>query len=171
MFVAFVEMIICGSLERVTVSVVKAWKVTENSDTKNCLSKTVLVWVWRSDIKYNWNPLVDKKKQYGKKIIALFTVLKIVHTTFWWDDLYKKSWPKLSQNHTKKKPYKNILTYHIGYVTAKDLHYSTINNVNPLYLIMRKSGISFYWWKQRHTRKYEGVWNKIRNLIRLKTND
>ena len=67
MFVAFVEMIICGSLERVTVSVVKAWKVTENSDTKNCLSKTVLVWVWRSDIKYNWNPLVDKKSNMGKK--------------------------------------------------------------------------------------------------------
>ena len=73
-----------------------------------------------------------------KKIIALFTVLKIVHTTFWWDDLYKRSWPKLSKNHTKKKPYKNILTYHIGYVTVKDLHYSTVNNVNPLYLIMRK---------------------------------
>ena len=67
MFVALVEMIICGSLERVTVSVVKAWKVTENLDTKNCLSKTVLVWVWRSDIKYNWNPLVDKKSNMWKK--------------------------------------------------------------------------------------------------------
>ena len=32
----------------------------------------------------------------------------------------------------------NILIYHIGYVTVKDLSYTAINNVNPLYLIISK---------------------------------
>ena len=33
-----------------------------------------------------------------------------------------------------EKPYKNILIYHIGYVTFKDVRYATINSINPLYL-------------------------------------
>ena len=34
--------------------------------------------------------------------------------------------------------YKNILIYHIGYVTIKDSNYIKINSVNPLYLIFNK---------------------------------
>ena len=34
--------------------------------------------------------------------------------------------------------YKNILIYHIGYVTIKDSNYIKINSVNPLYLILNK---------------------------------
>ena len=37
-----------------------------------------------------------------------------------------------------EKSYKNILIYHIEYVTAKDLTYANINNINPLYLIIDK---------------------------------
>ena len=37
-----------------------------------------------------------------------------------------------------EKSYKNILIYHIGYVTVKDLSYITISKVNPLYLIINK---------------------------------
>ena len=33
---------------------------------------------------------------------------------------------------------KNILVYHIGYVTIKDLSYAITNNVKPLYLIISK---------------------------------
>ena len=33
------------------------------------------------------------------------------------------------------KSYKSILIYYIGYVMTKDLKYSKINSVNPLYLI------------------------------------
>ena len=36
------------------------------------------------------------------------------------------------------KSHKDILIYYIGYVTAKDLKYSKINSVNPLYLIFIK---------------------------------
>ena len=38
-----------------------------------------------------------------------------------------------------EKSYKNILIYHIGYVTPKDLSCTTINSVNPLYLIINKT--------------------------------
>ena len=37
-----------------------------------------------------------------------------------------------------EKPYKNILIYHIGYVTFKDVRYATINSINPLYLNIYK---------------------------------
>ena len=37
-----------------------------------------------------------------------------------------------------EKSYKNILIYHIGYVTIKDSKYLKINSVNPLYLIINK---------------------------------
>ena len=34
-----------------------------------------------------------------------------------------------------EKSYKNILVYHNGYVTVKDLSYVKINSVNALYLL------------------------------------
>ena len=37
-----------------------------------------------------------------------------------------------------KKSNKNILIYHTGYVTIKDLKFVKINSVNPLYLIFSK---------------------------------
>ena len=79
--------------------------------------------------------------------------------------------------------YKNILIYHIVYVPIKNLSYTTINSVNPLYLIINK--INGY--IEESTRKnyltlvstdehkdalkiYEELWNKIRGIIRLVTN-
>ena len=38
-----------------------------------------------------------------------------------------------------EKSYKNILIYYIRYVTVKNLSYITINNVNPLGLIINKT--------------------------------
>ena len=49
---------------------------------------------------------------------------------FRWHDQCKKSLPIYNQD--RKKSYKNILTYHIGYVTVKNLSYVNINNVNLL---------------------------------------
>ena len=37
-----------------------------------------------------------------------------------------------------EQSYKNILIYRTGYVTVKDFTFTTINNVNPLYLIINK---------------------------------
>ena len=37
-----------------------------------------------------------------------------------------------------EKSSKNILIYHIGYATVKDLSYATINTANPLYLIINR---------------------------------
>ena len=39
-----------------------------------------------------------------------------------------------------KKSYKNTVTYHIGYVTVKDVSYATINNVNLWYIINKING-------------------------------
>ena len=38
----------------------------------------------------------------------------------------------------KKKSYKNIDIYYIGYITVKDSDYVKINSVNPLYLIINE---------------------------------
>ena len=79
--------------------------------------------------------------------------------------------------------YKNILIYHIVYLPIKNLSYTTINSVNPLYLIINK--INGY--IEESTRKnyftlvstdehkdalknYEELWNKIRGIIRSVTN-
>ena len=37
-----------------------------------------------------------------------------------------------------EKPYRNIFLYDIEYVMVKKFIYGTINNVNPLYLIISK---------------------------------
>ena len=44
----------------------------------------------------------------------------------------------LNNTKTDEKSYKNILIYHIGYVTIKDSKYKKIKSVNPLYLFISK---------------------------------
>ena len=79
-------------------------------------------------------------------------------------------------------PYKNILIYYIRYVTIKDLKYVKINSANPLYLIFSK--VNGYFEEingnkyltlvptnesKEKIKKYEELWNKIRDLIRSRT--
>ena len=82
-----------------------------------------------------------------------------------------------------------LIIYHNGYVTVKDLSYVIISSVNPLYLIINKiygyieesngnehlslvlTDSSFYRRKQRHAKKYEELWNNIRDLIRSISNN
>ena len=83
-----------------------------------------------------------------------------------------------------KKSYKNILIYYIGYVTLKNLRYVKISSVNPLYLIINKVNGYFeeiYGNKyltliptnesKSTLKKYEELWNNIRNIIKSKTNN
>ena len=79
-----------------------------------------------------------------------------------------------------EKLYKDILIYYIVYVTIKDFKYVKINSVNPLFLIFNK--VNGYFEEingnkyltlvrtnesREKIKKYEAVWSKIRDLIRL----
>ena len=79
-----------------------------------------------------------------------------------------------------EKLYKDILIYYIVYVTIKDFKYVKINSVNPLFLIFNK--VNGYFEEingnkyltlvrtnesREKIKKYEEVWSKIRDLIRL----
>ena len=79
-----------------------------------------------------------------------------------------------------KKSYKKIVIYYIGYVTIKDSKYVKINNVNFLHLIFNK--VNGYFEEingnkyltlvptnetKEKIKKYEELWSKIRDLIRL----
>ena len=81
-----------------------------------------------------------------------------------------------------EKSYENILIYYIGYVTIKDYKYLEINSVNPLYLILSK--VNGYFEEinkneylirlstnesKEKIEKFEELWSKIRDLIRLIT--
>ena len=83
-----------------------------------------------------------------------------------------------------KKSYRNILIYYIGYVTIKDSKYVKINSENPLYLIVDK--VNGYFEESTGNKylmlvttneskeknlKNEKLWSKIRDLIRLITNN
>ena len=60
------------------------------------------------------------------------------HKYYFFDDIiYIK---KFDLNNIKRAEilYKDILIYHIGYVTIKDSKYVKINSVNPLYLSFNK---------------------------------
>ena len=78
-----------------------------------------------------------------------------------------------------EKSYKNIVIYHIGYVTIKNLHCIKTNSVNPLYLILSK--INGYIEKNNEDKylplvptdeskdtlqKNEELWDIIRDLAR-----
>ena len=92
----------------------------------------------------------------------------------------------LDSNNIKRdeKPHKNILIYHIGYVTALNLRYAKFNSVNLLYLIINKinrhidenNEVKYLTLvltdEGKDTLKtYEELWNKIRDLIRSITNN
>ena len=78
-----------------------------------------------------------------------------------------------------EKSYKNIVVYHIGYVTIKNLQCIKTNSVNPLYLILSK--INGYIEKNNEDKylplvptdeskdtlqKNEELWDIIRDLAR-----
>ena len=69
-----------------------------------------------------------KKKKKSKEIhIKTCTYYSL---PFQWHDQYKKNDP--NQIRIDKKPYKNILIYHITCVTVKVFSYATIISVNPV---------------------------------------
>ena len=84
-----------------------------------------------------------------------------------------------------EKSCKTVLIYHFEYVKDKDFHYAKINNVNPLlYFIIIKINryIKESNWNKYLTlvpiderkdtlKKFEEIWNKIRDLIRVVTNN
>ena len=81
-----------------------------------------------------------------------------------------------------EKSYKNIFIYYFGYVTIKYSKYVKVNSVNPLYRIFIK--VNRYFEKmngkkyltlvptnesKEKIKKYEELWSKFINLIRLIT--
>ena len=82
-----------------------------------------------------------------------------------------------------EKSYKNILIHYIGYVAIKDSKYVKIYSVNPLYLIFNE--VNGYFEEingnkylitlvptnksKEKIKKYEELWSKIKDLIRLIT--
>ena len=76
----------------------------------------------------------------------------------------------------ERKPYKNIGIYNIGYITIKKIDgYENIYSVNPLHLWLNHASgyieeknenkYGLYRWKQRVTKKYQAVWNGIKNKV------
>ena len=81
-----------------------------------------------------------------------------------------------------EKSYKSILIYYIRYIKIKDWKYVKINSVNFLYLIFSKANGYFEeingnkYLTLVHTNeskekieRYEEVWSKVRDLVRLIT--
>ena len=60
------------------------------------------------------------------------------HTYYFYDDIIKIKNFDPNEIKIAEKSYKNILIYHIGYVTTKDSKYLEINSINPLYFIVNK---------------------------------
>ena len=70
----------------------------------------------------------------------------------------------------------NILTYHIGYMTFQNLRYIKTNSGDCLHLYINK--INGYFEEMlvstdasKEMKKYEELWSKIKDIIRLKTNN
>ena len=70
----------------------------------------------------------------------------------------------------------NILIYHIGYMTVQNLRYIKTDSVNFLHLYINK--INAYFEEMlvstdasKEMKKYEELWSKIKDIIRLKTNN
>ena len=79
---------------------------------------------------------------------------------------------------TRKKSYKNINIYYIGYITIKDPEYVKIHSVNPLYFIIDKAdgyieerngnrylNLASKDKNKEKLKKYTELWNKKKNLI------
>ena len=101
------------------------------------------------------------------------------HTYYFSDDTIKIKIFDPNNTKTDEKSYKNVIIYHIGYVTIRDSKYVKINSVNPLYLIFSK--VNGYFEEINKTKyltlvltneskeiikKYEELWIKIKDLIR-----
>ena len=101
---------------------------------------------------------------------------------YFFNDIINKK--KFDGNNIKidEKSYENILNDCTGYVTIKDLKYVKIYSVNPLYLIFSK--VNGYFEEinkskyltlvptnesKEKNKKYEELWNKIRDFIRSVT--
>ena len=70
----------------------------------------------------------------------------------------------------------NILIYHIGYMTVQNLRYIKTDSVNFLHLYINK--INAYFEEMlvstdasKEMKKYKELWSKIKDIIRLKTNN
>ena len=104
------------------------------------------------------------------------------HTYYFFNDII--SIKRFDANNIKidEKSYRNILIYCIRYATIKDSKCVKINSANPLYLIFSK--VNGYFEEineseyltlvssnesKEKIKKYEELWSKIRDLIRLIT--
>ena len=101
------------------------------------------------------------------------------HTYYFLDDIINIKTFDPNNIKIDENSYENILIYYIGYVTIKKSKYVKINSVNSLYLIF--SNVNRYFKEingnkyltlvptnesKQKMKKYERLWNKIRNLIR-----
>ena len=101
------------------------------------------------------------------------------HTCYFFDDIINIK--DFDPNNIKidEKSYKNILIYYIAYVAIKDSKYGKIRSVNPLYIIFNRMNGCFEEINgnkyltlvptnesKEKIKKYEGLWIKIRDLIR-----
>ena len=59
-------------------------------------------------------------------------------TYYFFDDMINIKNFDSNQIKIDKNSYKNIVIYHTGYITIKNLSYVKVNSVNPLYLIIDK---------------------------------
>ena len=103
-------------------------------------------------------------------------------TYYFFDDIINTKNFDPNNIEINEKSYENIFIYYIGYVTIKDHKYLKINSVNPLYLFFSK--VNGYFQEinknkylmllsanesKEKIKKYEELWSKIRDLIRLIT--
>ena len=104
------------------------------------------------------------------------------HTYYFFNDIINIKSFDANNIKIDEKSYRNILIYCIRYATIKDSKYVKINNANPLYLIFSK--VNGYFEEingseyltlvssnesKEKIKKYEELWSKIRDLIRLIT--
>ena len=104
------------------------------------------------------------------------------HTYYFFNDIINIKSFDANNIKIDEKSYRNILIYCIRYATIKDSKYVKINSANPLYLIFSK--VNGYFEEingseyltlvssnesKEKIKKYEELWSKIRDLIRLIT--
>ena len=105
-----------------------------------------------------------------------------IHTHYFFDDIINIK--DFDPNNIKidEKSFKNIVSYYITYVKIENSKWVKTNSVNHLYLILKKINGYFeeiygnkYFTlvptneRKEKTKKYEELWIKIRDLIKLIT--
>ena len=106
------------------------------------------------------------------------------NTYYYFDDMINIKSHAPNKIKTDEKLYKNLLIYRMERLAVKYLSYASINSVNPVYLIVNKISecigetngnkylTLFSTDESKDTiKKYEELWNKIRDLIRSITNN